>query len=58
MKNMFELKRVSTMSVNRILLITLLSTLQAVPNETSVQRSDLIDNPQRKSAFTYQVHSA
>ena len=58
MKNMFELKRVSTRSVNRILLITILSTLQAVPDETSVQRSDLIDNPQRKSAFTYQVHSA
>ncbi|SVD69482.1 uncharacterized protein METZ01_LOCUS422336, partial [marine metagenome] len=38
---MFELKRVSTMSVNRILLITILSTLQAVPDETSVQRSDL-----------------
>ena len=58
MNNMFNLKRVSTMSVNRILLITILSTLHAVPDETSVQRSDLIDNPQRKSAFTYQVHSA
>ena len=46
------------MSVNRILLITILFTSQAFPDETSVQRSDLIDNPQRKSAFTYQVHSA
>ena len=58
MKNIIELKRKSSMSVNRILLITILFTSQAVPDETSVQRSDLIDNPQRKSAFTYQVHSA
>ena len=58
MKNIIELKRKSSMSVNRILLITILFTSQAFPDETSVQRSDLIDNPQRKSAFTYQVHSA
>ena len=58
MKNMFQKTRVSSTRVNLILLITILSTLQAVPDETSVQKSDLIDNPQRKSSFTYQVYSA
>jgi len=56
--NMVDLTRAAIIKLNAILLISILSLLHAVPDETSIQRSELIDNPQRKSAFTYQVHSA
>ena len=58
MNNMVELTRAAIIKLNAILLISILSLLHAVPDETTIQRSELIDNPQRKSAFTYQVHSA